>query len=253
MRVDILHKCLIRDVTKLQQALKDVLPPVLPTKYQHRSINLRSFLKQLNAQTEPLGVHSRTTYDKDVERGSMQHSAFWYPKELLPHAGSHCDIHIRWHIHKWSRIRWTPEEWQRRRYFFWQFLMHELIHRYQGQWRAKYVGAKSDSLHFAPAAPEHKNRDEQIYLGDFDEVETFAFMAALEFHTWWQFPTKSEYVHAAYDCIDEHVTPTYQYYTSAFDQNAPVVRRFRRKVWMWHQLMTAEPTIQKLLHLPKLV
>ncbi len=254
MHVTALHTRLARDIKQLHEVIDVLLPIHLPKQYENRSVNILSFLKRLNAMTELYGIHNRIKHDKDVHKGRLCFSAWWYPKSILPVANSNANIHIRWHTNPCGhRISWSKSEWNRRRFFFWQYVMHELLHRYQNELRYKYCGRKSEALKFAPMASDSEQREMQEYLGDYDEIETYAFMTALEIYYWWPKYNVTEACDLALQYSGTAITPTYMFFMVSFDKTSPVVKIFKRKIRAWYDVMRKNPDFYDRLQLPQLI
>lgn len=254
MRVDALHRRLMTDVKQLHDAIARIFPVELPAAYENRAVNLQAFLNRLNTRTAAFGIFNRIKHDAEQEKGTVVNSAWWYDKSVLPVFGSSADVHILWHVHPDAhRVTWGKAGWKRRRFYYWQFIMHELIHRYQDVLRKKYHGPKANALQYAATSRAHQEREVQVYLGDYDEVETYAFMTALEIFSWWPFMTVNEACVCAHQYTGRHVTPTFNYYTVCFDKHAPAVKTFKRKIRAWLSLMKEHHATYEMLRLPQLI
>lgn len=255
MRVDALHRRLTNDVKCIHDAITHLWPEDLPAKYTDHSINLQSFLNRLNEYTESFGIHNRIKHDPEMKQGVVVNSAWWYHQDILPIAGATADIHILWHTHPHGhRIHWDKSTWYRRRFFFWQFIMHELIHRYQAEFRKRDHGPRAGAMQFAADARDStKEREMQEYLGDYDEVETYAFMTALEVFSWWPEYSLQEAFQQSLQYTGRTITPTFNFFTVCFEKNAPAVKTYKRKTRAWLAMMKKHPEVYAMLRLPSLI
>ncbi len=250
MRVDTLHRRLVNDVKVLHDAVDAVLPVQMPVVYESRAMNLTSFVNRLNTVTEPLGVFNEIKIDHEVDQGGVCTSALWIPKKDLPENDSYADIRVLWHPHpKTNRINMTPALWNRRRYFFWQNVMHEFIHRYQDAIRG---GGKSKT--FSPRTDNRDVRESQKYYGEYDEIETHSHAAAIEFLVWWPGLSFHDACHEARTYTGRMVTPTYMAVVQAFEEvpKHPALKHFKRKMKAWYDHCQKNWAIYELLALPKL-
>jgi hypothetical protein len=251
MRVDALHRRLVRDVTQIHDVVGEVFPE---DKYANKAFNLGSFVKRLNKLTDPFGIHHRIKTDEEVKSGQFMNTAWWYFKTSLPVAGSNHDIHIVWHVPtSGRRVALNKADCARRRFVFWQFIMHELIHRYQDELRKRYQGRSADVLQYAATEEEAADRKMQEYLCSHDEVETYAFMTALEVHTWFPNTSLREALATCYSHTGRKITPTFAFYRVMFDGKHPAYRRFSRKVRVWLDEMKRYPEFYDKLALPQVI
>ncbi len=236
MQLVALHGHVMQDSLVLLDATRAVLPEKLPPEYAGRSIYFASLLKRLNACTLPLGVYNTMVEDVSMTPNEVKMTAEWRPYRTRVRKGQNADIRIRWHVHPLAR-RWvvTPTSWRHRRFYFWSFLMHELVHRHQDAARRK----NTTSLVFKPAAEEKNLRAEQTYLGDFDEVEAYAHDIALEMVVWFPAMRYREAFQHMKTFHHRRITATYPGYAGVFGETPthPAMRALRRKIHVWYRIM----------------
>lgn len=251
MRVDILHQHIRRDVAMMQAAVANVLPDAFPDHYTTKRMNVRSFVRRLNAITEPFRIFNELERDVTTRPGTMQTTGLWLGKDELPENGSSADVRVIWHIHPSTRLLTvTPTDWQRYRFYFWQMVMHELVHRAQDVYRQPDIDIKN----FRPVATSRELKEQQKYYGNYDEIEAHSHDAAAEFLIWWSDLSYRDAVNAALDYTGRTVIPTYNFYASSFDGTAhPAMRTFRRKCRAWYQELKKHPDFFATLNLPKLI
>lgn len=250
MRVAALHRKVIDDVRRLQDALRDVYPAQMPEKYAHRAMNLKRFVTRLNAATEPFNIFNEIELDKSEEPGSLRQSGLWLGQSELPENDSFCDIRVLWHMNpKTKQVKWTHAEWTRRYWFFWTMVMHELVHRAQDVYR------KKDILVYHPRSTKRAQKKEREYYGNFDEIEAYAHDAAVEFTVWWPTLSMRDAVTEACQYSGRHFTPTYCFYVNIFADTPkhPALRQFKRKVKAWYDLIKNNTEFYKAMALPNLV
>lgn len=251
MRVDALHRRIVDDVKLMHAAVAVVLPPVLPSQYLARSMSLRHFLDRINEVTAPFGVFNELQPDMEIDPGMVVNTGLWIGEDELPENGSPADIRVMWHVHPATkRIRMSQAEWNRRRYYWWQMVMHEMVHRHQDVYRTKHQDIRT----FRPRSTRRSVKVEQEYYGNYDEIESHAHDAAVEFYVWWQQHSLREAIHEALTYSGRIVIPTYNAYMFAFAESPkhPAVKVFRRKLKAWYDVIRKNPEIYQLLELPKL-
>jgi hypothetical protein len=229
-----------------------VLPVKMPKRYETHMMNLGAFVKRLNTVTEQFNVVNELLDDVTIPKGSSAVSGLWYPEDLLPENGSGADIRVIWHPHPSShRVKITPTIWARRRYYFWQRVAHELVHRYQDLDRPEDTTARTFKVRVADSdmALEQKK-----YYSDYDELEAYAHDAAMEMLTWWpDLPLPQAIGRANQVDTDAVVWSTYHNYLTTFETGHPARTHFRRKVRQWYQAMRQTPEFYTKLALQKLV
>jgi hypothetical protein len=252
MQLAAIHRRVIMDARVLQEALADVLPVKLPKRYQGRAFNLSSFLARLNAVTEQYGIYNAISMEPEDARippNTVLLTGTWLPEDLLPQQGSSADIRLEWHVapnHR--RQRWTQKEWAKRRFYFWSYAMHEMIHRHQDVYR----GDGSLARVYRPWAVKEDAQDEQKYLGDYDEIEAHAHAVAREMRTWSPDHTYREGIQQMKsDVLPAPFTSTYSVYMRAFRdaKQHPALPVFHRKIKQWWQLMGEQDEFYHFLHL----
>lgn len=252
MQLAVIHRRVMMDARVLHEALNDVLPVKIPRRYRGRAFNLSSHLSRLNAVTEHYGILNVIAEDPDdakIPPNTVLLTGTWLPEDLLPQQGSTADIRLEWHVgpaHR--RQRWTQKEWSKRRFYFWSYLMHEMIHRHQDVYRTNGSCARV----YRPWAERKDMQDEQTYLGDYDEIEAHAHDVALEMRIW--YPTLPYR-----ECLSQmrnglltasHIS-TYAVYTRAFRDASkhPALPVFHRKIKQWWRLMGEQKDFYRSLHL----
>lgn len=252
MRVDTLHRRIEKDVRVIHDAVRDLLPVQLPSQYESRAMNVRAFLDKLNQSTEPLGVFNELELDKTVPVGECDMTGLWLGKDELPENDSYADLRVIWHMHPdTKRFVLTPTSWNRRRFFWWEMTLHELVHRHQDVYRTP----EQDIKVFRPRTTRRDIKEEQAYYGSYDEIEAHAHNAALEFVMWWPELSLRDAIRAAIAYTGRVLTPTYNLYEMTYCDTPkhPAKRTFKRKVQAWYDLMKKRPDIYQMLELPKLV
>jgi hypothetical protein len=252
MRVDALHRRIAADVRILHAAVQDVLPVVIPARFETTALNLRTFVEHLNERTERLSVYNEMHDDHAMEPGMVRLTGLWLPKEQLPENGSHADIRIIWHTHPdTKRLYLSPPEWNRRRYFFWQMYMHELVHRHQDVYRMQVQNIRV----YRPRSTDRDTRQEQTYYGNYDEIEAHSHDTAIELFIWWKHLTLRNAIHEVLRYSGRLLTPTYCVYEATFGDTPghPAMAHFKRKVKAWYEIVKKNPEIYELLQLPNLV
>lgn len=240
MQLATIHRRVMMDTRVLQEALEEVFPVKMPKHYQGKMFNLSSFLSHVNRVTEEYGILNVITVeadDKQIPPNTVLLTGTWLPEDLLPHMGSTADIRLEWHVSpRHRRQRWTQKEWAKRRFYFWSYLMHEMIHRHQDVYRNNGSFARV----YRPWADRKDVQDEQKYLGDYDEIEAHAHDAALEMRTWFPdlgYRDALQQIKAM--ALPSPFTSTYSGYMRAFQHapRHPVLPVFHRKIRKWWQLM----------------
>jgi hypothetical protein len=252
MRLDALHRKICDDVRVIHAATASIWPPEVPARYNNKMVSIKTFVKRLNAATDGLGVFCEVQEDREVSPGLIFNSALWLGKENLPENGSNADIRILYHINpKTKRVQMTQPEWNRRRYYFWQNVLHELIHRYQDTYRTP----DRDIRVYRPQTDKRNLKEDQEYFGNYDEIETWSHACAVEFFVWWGHLSIRDATREAMQYSGRLVTPTYNQYREAFADTPshPAMRQFTRKVRSWYDIIQKNPEIYATLSLPNLV
>lgn len=248
MRVDTLHRRMMNDVKAMQDAVEPVLPVQMPKVYETRHMNLSSFINRLNEVTEPLGLFHERKDDPELEPDGFTTAGLWLAKSELPQNNSSADLRLLYHVHPdTSRIRWTGAMWNRRRFFWWQMFMHELVHRYQDVY---HEGTRV----YVPRSDQRDTKEAQEYYGKYEEIEAHGHSCAMELMMWWPGATFREAVREAMTCTSRMVTPTYCLYDQTFADtpNHPAYAHFKRKTRQWFDQLVKQPDIYKMLALPSL-
>lgn len=252
MRTATLHNRVVQDLDVVMKAVGDILPAKMPKRYEGRTFNLSSFIRSMNVRTEPLGVFHERHDDLEMPENSVVVSGLWLPQNELPENGSSADVRLLWHVHPATkRVSMTPTQWERRRFYFWERLSHELVHRHQD---GKRVRTEREPFSYRVRSTERSRKEKQAYYGNYDELEAYAHDAALEFVIW--FPDmsfKSAAALASSVPVGHPVGPTWTDYLGAFDKHHPAVRAFKAKTRSWWGTLRAAPEFYERLRLPKLL
>lgn len=245
MRVDTLHKKMAQDVRVVHESLAGVLPVRMPKIYETREMNVRSFLARLNKVTEPLNVFNELKEDPMEAEGTLSTSGLWNTAGELPENGSYADVRLIWHVHpKTKRVKMTPHKWNRHRFYFYQLLMHELMHRHQDDTSERVYRARSE---------DRETKESQTYYGATSEIEAHAHDAALELRAWWPAVPFRTAVSYAKEVMNP--TPsTYMLYQVAFMDcpSHPAMKHFKRKLRAWYDLLDKQADFYDALQLPSL-
>lgn len=249
MRIDALHRRVSQNIDEMMDAVGEVLPAKMPKRLEGASINLVSFIRRLNAVTEPFDIFNERSADREIPEGLVVVSGLWLPKDELPENGSSADIRLLWHTHpNTKRVQVTQMKWDRRRFYFWQRVAHELIHRHQSAHRSD----ASDPRTFRVNAEDRTLKELQAYYGNFDEIEAYAHDTAMEFCSWYpDAPFRDARVQA--EQVGGPVEPTWTTFLDAFDGTHPAALVFKRKTRSWWDAMRQAPTAYDKLCLPRLV
>jgi hypothetical protein len=252
MRIQTLHRRVIRDMDMMFDDVNAVFPPKMPKRYETRRMNLGAFVKRLNTVTTKFNVCNELHDDAEIPRGAAAVAGFWYPEDLLPENDSDADIRVTWHPNPAAhRIKMTPMQWARRRYYFWERLAHELVHRYQSLDRPDDAVSRTFRVR---TDNEEQAQEQQQYYNDYDELEAYAHDAALELSTWWPGCTIQQAIAQAQELRnDARVNATYNTYLTTFEVGHPARPHFRRKVKQWYHAMQQTPDFYSKLALPRLV
>ena len=255
MQLEALQRQVITDARVLYDAVKDVFPVKQPDCYRGRAFNLTSFLDHLNAVTESYGVLNVVgSGEKGIPKKSVLITAQWLPDECLPLQHSSADVRLEWHVTKGGRRQqWSRKTWAVRRFYFWSYLLHELVHRHQGVYRS-IKGEETNARVYRSQAEGVDLKAEQVYLGDYDEIEAYAHDVALEM---WAIYGDLGYRDALRQMKTETLVwpyvakSTYSVYMRAFKTTPKhaALPVFHRKIKRWWDLITAHPEFYQSLHL----
>lgn len=228
MNVTTLHRRVVRDVSLFREQLDQVLPVEVPECYALRMSTGR-LVNQINAVTLRHGIYTEVYTSTSITPGAMFTSGVWWDSK--DRERPHCDIGLLFGTHPNARVVGSSQHlWRRRRMFFWQALMHELIHRHQGEEKGVRV--------YRSHAQDSELREEQQYLGNTDEIEAFSHDAAVEVHVHWPHLSLSQ---AFAKPLEDHVrrSTTYAMYARSFkdDPEHPAMRHFLRKTRAWFDVV----------------
>lgn len=238
-------------MSAMMQAVGEVLPVKMPKQYHEQKLNLIPFIRRMNTYTEPYKVFNELQTDASMPIGSVVASGLWLPKKELPENGSRADVRVIWHAHpKTRRVTLTPLKWDRRRFYYWQRIGHELVHRYQEAGRPPDAEART----YHVEAVSRNQKEQQSYYGNYDELEAYAHDAALEMMSWYG----AYSFHEAQKWMENWgtagaVVPTYNTYLAVFGSSHPAVHAFKRKCRAWWDIMQKSKDFYTSLELPRLV
>lgn len=229
--------------------MNDLLPAKLPAAWKDRQCNIRQFVSTMNARTQPLKVMNVVESIGSTDPGAINMAAEWREKDSRVYG---CDVQITWYLNPTTnRVQWTPAMWNRRRFYWHQMLMHELIHRHQPSGIAgdDAIGVRQ----YRPTAVSAASKELQEYHGRFDEIEAYAHDTALEFFVHWPTATLREATKLAMDVHPPASEPGVQLYHRIFesDPNHPALLHYRRKVESWFDFIHSKPDFYQGLELAK--
>lgn len=251
MQLAVLHRKIAEDTRAVHAVVSKIFPVQIPAQYDGQPVSIQRFITRLNRVTEPLDLFNEIKEDKEVSPGQIFNTALWIADHELPENDSRAAIRVLWHLHPTTRrVVLTQTEWNRRRYYFWQMVMHELIHRHQETKRTAV-----DPRVYRPTSTQRDIKKEQEYYGNCDEIETHSHAAAVELLSWWGHLGYREAVHEALTYSGRVVSPTFQTYMTSFGDtpNHPALKHFKRKVRAWYKVVLADWEIYEILALPNLV
>lgn len=246
MKLDVLHRRILIDARAAHDALQSVLPVVMPKKYQHRKINVSAFVNRINRVTKDLNIHNYVILNSKAPEERITFSGLWLPETDLPWKNSDADVRVEWNVHPSSRrIEFTYQSWRRFRFGYWGFLMHELLHRHQIDRRPS-----QDARSYRPEAAVQSIREEQEYLGDYDEIEAHAHDVAIEMMLLSPHASFTK----ALDVMRQqppHYATTYNVYMQTFagSPNHAATKVFSKKIKSWFALVKAEQAFYQSLQL----
>lgn len=238
------------DIELMIDDVNRVIPVTMPKKYESSALNVLPFIKRLNAVTEPHRVFNEVVTDASLNPGQTAVSALWIPKYELPENGSRADVRIIWHLHPSTRrLSMSPLKWSRRRSYFWSRVGHEIVHRHQAGFRSP----DGDARNYRTQADDRDVREDQQYLGNYDELEAHAYDAAFEMASWCPGATFTQALKSIYEIHGNTVIPTYTTYIMAFPPAHPAILPFQRKVRAWWEQIQKSPEFYARLALPRLI
>jgi hypothetical protein len=248
MRVDTLHRRIAQDVSVMYDDVSAIFPARMPKAYVTRSMNIRQFLDKLNRVCEPYHVFNEIKDDPTLAIGEIIQTGIWVSADELPENGSAADARVIWNMHPdTKRFQWSNYYWNRKRFYFWQLMMHELIHRHQDT----APNGDRDPRRYRVDAQDRDTKLEQEYLGNCDEIETHAHDAALELFVWWPQLTFRQAVAAAKE-IKGPTPPTMHTYTKTFSPSHPALKHFKRKLRAWYDTLQKNAEFYQSLQLAKI-
>jgi len=253
MHLKTLHNKIIVDMLEMHTVLQQVLPRDLPKRYTGRLMYLSPFIDQLNEVTVPLKVINQIVEDTSgtVELNELQLTAEWRPKSENTVTRRSPDIYLQWHINLGTRsFPITKASWKRRRFYFWSYFMHELVHRHQDSSRPSSRGSRQ----FAPTSDDKEMAKQQLYLGDYDEIEAYAHDVALEMFIWFPTMTYREAFKEMKTIARRLAPATYPAFAVAFQETPihPAMLVLRKKIRAWYELMHKQHDAYRILDLEPL-
>lgn len=244
MRVDFLHRRVLADVRALHRDLSIVITDAMAVQRKTRATNLGAFVKRINAITQVHGIRNVIT---NVERpdayapGRLRFCGEWFPVELRDKSRLDLDITIHWMVHPSTRrVTFTRDKLAFWFFTYWVYVMHELVHRYQNMTRPE----TSTCRIYRPAAKETENsslHEEQLYLGEYDEIEAHAHDIALELLALYpDLPFRQgmqEMRYTTHRSAAAGGLVTYPIYRQAFSgvRKHPVMPILHRKIRIWYR------------------
>lgn len=246
MRVDTLYHRMATDVKQIHDAILPIFPVKMPARYETQTMNIRHFITKLNGVMEPFNVFNEIKDNLIQKEGTITTEGLWLSKSRLPENGSGADVRIIWNLHpKTKRFQMSPYHWKRRRFYFYELLMHELIHRHQPETERVYRTRSED----------RDTKEEQEYYGQTSEIETYAHESALELKIWWPHLSRRDAIAEAYQFTNQQTPPTYVLFMHAFEEcpKHPAVAHFKRKVKAFYATIEKHQDFYDSLQLSSLV
>lgn len=106
-------------------------------------------------------------------------------------------------------------------------ILHEIIH--MRQYRRRDFASRPD---YKSTATSERKRNEQGYMGNYDEIDAYSFNVACELYH--HFKTDNKSVYRYLDSSNKHnkKSPIYKWYLKTFDydHNHPVIKKLKTKV-----------------------
>jgi hypothetical protein len=235
MRIEPLHRRIVMDARVLHERIHDIFPAELPAAYRDRAINIGAFIKRLNALTRPLNIYNEISDDRTARQTSISFSGEWLPECMLPANNESADIRIYWILHpRGHRQKFTAQDWQYAHFVFWTVVMHELAHRHQDVYRGETRTARV----YRPHSSDASIQKDQLYLGDFDEIEAHAHDIAVEALHYYPELSLSAALTEMREPVEVPAT-TYPIYLKTFKNSAqhPALAVLHRKIRHWYTVM----------------
>lgn len=249
MNIDVLHRRVLEDVGCIYPALQDILPAIMPRAYVQHKVNVSAFVKRLNRITQPLEIHNYVLRTERVPKETVKFTGLWLPESELPWKRSRADVRIEWNLHPTSnRLAFTYKSWRQFRFGYWGYLMHELVHRHQNiQQEIRNV---RDTRSFRPESAVDSIREEQEYLGSYDEIEAYAHDVAVEMVLLSPSTSFTKALSVMQQQSIECAT-SYNVFTQSFANvpEHPAMKVFMRKVHEWFDLVKSQQSFYCLLEL----
>ena len=251
MRIDSLHRRIMMDARVLHDRLTHVFPATLPKQYEKRRINVRALIKRIDAVTLEFNIKNSIGYFKPETKTDTRifFTGEWLPECELPCEDSLADIRIGWQVSEIGKMmEFTAVSWRRLHFYYWTFVMHEMIHRHQDIQRGP-DGPRTRV--YRPMASDAESIAEQKYLGDYDEIEAHSHDIALELLSWFPSLHYRDAVRELRAKYDDPSISTYAIYARCF-QNAethPALGVLEQKIRQWHTSMTSNLNFYRTLEL----
>ena len=248
MQLLALHKKITDDALIMREAVESVLSPGSQQRYGGQTMSITPFLNRLNEVTLPFKVINVLVEDTEVDASGLQLTAQWWPTRTKTRPRRYVDIHLEWHVHpQGHRCEVSTADRQRRHFYFWSYLMHELAHRHQNNHRPDAASSQK----FIPTADDEDLWDQQVYLGDFDEIEAYAHDIALEMIIWFPTLRYREAFAQMKKFNHELINATYPLFAFAFGETPkhPAMLLLRKKIQGWYRIMDTQRDIYRTLQL----
>jgi len=254
MQVDKLHRRIVMDARVLHDQLAQVFPVTLFKQYEGRPISISAFVKRIDAITQQFNIKNILVYVDPVTKTDkrMFFSGEWLPECELPRGDSSADIRIMWHVSRLGKMmQFTAIEWRRIHFYYWTFVMHEMVHRHQDVERGPDGPSTRIYRPRGPGVVGAVAIAEQTYLGDYDEIEAHSHDIALELIAW--FPSL-DHDDAMRELRTQYTDPaisTYAYYERCFADaiGHPAIGVLDQKIRQWHVIMRANLDFYQTLEL----
>lgn len=241
MNVKTLQQLMSQDIHVVRSAIDYVFcQTIARVKKTNRKVNIKRFVDQLN--TALIDTNIKVYSEIDNSMGQPLDNIFY------PIIGAFCfqpkdksipakiKIIICTHSST-NRLSLSVDTWEYFKFRFLKVALHELVHR------AQYaMGRKEENvLIFKPMVGDTENNkkyEEQKYLGDIDEIESYAYDCVQEWHYF--YPNKKlSLPNLKNEFNGSTILPSLEFYHEIFETiDSIVVRRLFKKVMEWEDCVT---------------
>jgi len=239
-----LHQSVTASFDRVRPAIDHIFTKTIAQTIQSgHAVNVAPFLVRMNKALDGSGVRVRLERNAKYGKPSDTEGTFYpslggYCYEPADPAEKLARVQLIVCIHPdINRFPLSAAGWQYFRFRFLKTAAHELVHR--GQYAANRD--LDNPLVFRPSVASHENRaefDQQVYLGDIDEIEAYARDAVEE---WYYFYPTAPLTIAGLkkDFRGPCQLPALQYYRDTFkkDEQHLAVQRLFLKVREWNRLI----------------